>query len=213
MHASYWHKKWEINQIGFHQEITNPLLIKHLPQLELPREGRVFIPLCGKTVDIKWLLSQGYQVAGAELSEIAIIQLFEALDVEAEKTTIGSLIHYHAENIDIFVGDVFDLDAEQLGHVDAIFDRAALVALPLETRQRYTQHLVEITKNAPQLLICFEYDQSVMSGPPFNIVADEVEAHYASDYSIRLLEATDLQGGLKGKVPALEAIWLLKRKA
>jgi len=211
MEASFWHNKWEINQIGFHQDETNHLLIKHFGQLGLNKGDRIFIPLCGKTVDIAWLLSEGYQVAGAELSEIAIKQLFKALGVTPEVSQNGSLIHYQAENIDIFVGDIFDLSAKTLGQVDAIFDRAALVALPLEMRKRYSSHLVEITENASQLLICFEYDQSVMSGPPFSIIRPEVEAHYANSYKLTLLDTPNLEGGLKGRVEAIEAIWLLQK--
>lgn len=210
MEASFWHNKWEINQIGFHQESTNPLLIKHLPELALSKGDRVFIPLCGKTVDIAWLLSQGYQVAGAELSEIAIKQLFAELGVEPKISNAGPLLHYHADNIDMFVGDIFDLSADTLGPVNASFDRAALVALPEETRKRYTAHMIDITQNVPQLLICFEYDQSVMNGPPFSIVTAEVNQHYETQYDCRLLEAPNLEGGLKGRTKALEAIWLLK---
>ena len=213
MEASFWHNKWEINQIGFHQEITNPLLIKHLEKLALDKGSRIFIPLCGKTVDIAWLLSEGYQVAGAELSEIAIQQLFEGLGVTPKITKAGALLHYQADNIDMFVGDIFDLSAEMLGPVDAVFDRAALVALPLNMRIRYSKHLVEITDTAPQLLICFEYDESEMNGPPFCIIASEVEQHYASSYKLSLLEAPNLEGGLKGRVKAIEAIWLLEKRS
>jgi thiopurine S-methyltransferase len=213
MEASFWHNKWGINQIGFHQNITNPLLIKHLEKLALDKGGRIFIPLCGKTVDIAWLLSEGYQVAGAELSEIAIKQLFEALGVTPEISKAGPIIHYHADNIDMFVGDIFDLSAEMLGSVDGVFDRAALVALPPEMRIRYSKHLIEITDTAPQLLICFEYDQSIMNGPPFSIIASEVEQHYASSHKLKLLEAPNLEGGLKGRIEAIEAIWLLEKKS
>jgi len=211
MEASFWHNKWEINQIGFHQDETNHLLIKHFGQLGLNKGDRIFIPLCGKTVDIAWLLSEGYQVAGAELSEIAIKQLFEELDITPEISEVGSLIHYHAENIDIYVGDIFNLSAEILGQVDGIFDRAALVALPTEMRRRYSSHLVNITENASQLLICFEYDQSVMKGPPFSIMSVEVQQHYVAYYKLRLLDAPNLEGGLKGRVEAIEAIWLLQK--
>ncbi len=211
MEASFWHKKWEINQIGFHQDVTNPLLIKHIGKLELNKGDRIFIPLCGKTVDIAWLLSEGYQVVGVELSEIAIKQLFEALGITPEISNTGQLIHYHADNIDLFIGDIFDLSVKVLGHVDAVFDRAALVALPPEMRLRYSAHMVTLTNTAPQLIICFEYDQSVMNGPPFSIIASEVEQHYAAHYDLTLLDAPNLKGGLKGRVDAIEAIWLLNK--
>jgi hypothetical protein len=50
----------------------SPLLVPHFKALSLPEGGRVFLPLCGKTLDIHWLLTGGYRVSGAELRKIAI---------------------------------------------------------------------------------------------------------------------------------------------
>ena len=156
MEASFWHQKWESNQIGFHESDANPLLVRNFDRLNLEVGARVYLPLCGKTLDIAWLLDKGYQVVGAELSEIAIQQLFEELDAEPEVSELGALKHYHAEGIDMFVGDIFDVTAEILGPVDAIYDRAALVALPPETRVKYSKHLQATTNKAKQLVICFQ---------------------------------------------------------
>lgn len=213
MKASFWHDKWESNQIGFHESDINPLLIKHFEQLKLPPDSRVFLPLCGKTLDISWLLDKGYQVVGAELSELAVKQLFDELGVAPKVTTVGQLKCYQAEGVAIFVGDIFDLTAEQLGNVDAIYDRAALVALPVETRKLYTQHLIAITKCAPQLLLCFEYDQSLMSGPPFSIVAEEVRAHYDQCYQVQQLASTPMAGGFKGTIATMDTVWFLYASA
>ena len=210
MEASFWHDKWEKNQIGFHESETNPLLLKHFSRLNLKEGSRIFLPLCGKTRDVAWLLSEGYQVVGVELSEIAIEQLFQELGVTPEISKSGSLIHYQAANIDLFVGDFFEISPLILGHVDAVYDRAALIALPPETRAQYTSHLIKITENAPQLLICIEYDQSEMNGPPFSLVPSEIEQHYTAHYDLRLLESSKIDGGLKGKIEASQATWLLQ---
>lgn len=210
MDASFWHQRWGNNEIGFHEREANPLLVKYFKTLSLTKGGRVFLPLCGKTLDIGWLLSNGYRVAGAELSKIAIEQLFAELGVEPKISTQGGLDHYSAKDIDIFVGDIFDLSRQMLGPVDAIYDRAALVALPVEMRHRYTAHLTEITHKAPQLLICCEYDQSLMEGPPFSITNEEVNQHYRNRYDLTLMVSRDVAGGLKGKCAAKENVWLLK---
>lgn len=212
MEASFWHQRWKDNEIGFHNSATHPLLRKYFDTLSLKENSRVFLPLCGKTLDIAWLLGNGYRVVGAELSELAIRQLFEELGVEPEVTEIDKALLYSAEGIDIFVGDIFDLAAETLGHVDAVYDRAALVALPGEMRNRYSEHLMRITRTAPQLLITFEYDQSLLDGPPFSIDSDEVTRHYGRNYHVSLLESTAVPGGLKGKVAAGESIWLLNHR-
>ncbi|WP_321389307.1 thiopurine S-methyltransferase [Emcibacter sp.] len=210
MEPDFWLKKWQKKDIGFHLGDANPMLVAHFKELALPKDSRVFVPLCGKTLDIAWLLSQGFRVAGAELSEIAIRQLFEELGVEPAISEIGDLILYSAEGIDIFVGDIFDLTPGILGPVDAIYDRAALVALPQEMRPRYTAHLREITKTAPQFLISFDYDQSVMDGPPFCVKEEEIRRHYGEAYELTLVDSLEVAGGLKGQCPATENVWLLK---
>ncbi len=209
MDARFWHLRWGGNDIAFHESEANPLLVKYFKELSLAKGSRIFLPLCGKTLDIPWLLSNGYRVAGAELSKIAIGQLFTELGVEPKISGVGEVDHYSAKNIDIFAGDIFHLSGKMLGLVDAIYDRAALVALPKEMRNQYTAHLTEITDKAPQLLICYEYDQSLMEGPPFSISNEEVNQHYRDSYDLTLTASTDVPGGLKGKCAAKENVWLL----
>lgn len=213
MDASFWHQRWQTNETGWHEKATNPLLIKHFRALSLPNGSRLFVPLCGKSLDVGWLLSQGHHVAGAELSELAVTQLFAQLEMEPSISEIGPLTHYGGPKLDVFVGDIFQLTREVLssiGKIDAVYDRAALVALPPDMRVRYTAHLQAITATAPQLLICYEYDQTVVPGPPFSVPAEEVHRHYDMRYRLTLLESLDVAGGLKGKCPAKEHVWLLK---
>ncbi|KHE91727.1 MAG: thiopurine S-methyltransferase [Candidatus Scalindua rubra] len=210
MSIDFWKQTWEKNEIGFHESKPNPLLVAYFKELNLVEGSRVFLPLCGKALDIAWLLSKGYRVTGAELSKLAIKQLFIGLGVEPEITECGNVSRYSAKNIDIFVGDIFDVSSDILGPVDAIYDRAALVALPEEMRKRYTKHILEITDTADQILITFEYDQSLMDGPPFSLNSDEISRHYKDAYNLALLESISVPGGLKGICAATESIWLLK---
>jgi len=210
--AEFWLERWRQNQIGFHEGQPNALLVQHYGQLFDQSPGRVFLPLCGKTRDIAWLLSKGFEVCGVELSAAAIDQLFEELGATPAISEVDKLKRYSAEGIDIFVGDVFDLSAATLGAVDAVYDRAALVALPEDIRKRYSEHLPQITAFAPQLVICFEYDQSLMDGPPFSISEDMVTGLYGSGYTIENLAVRDVPGGLKGVCPATEAALILRRR-
>ena len=210
MDRQFWYERWESNRIGFHSSKPNPSLVAHVNELGLNEGDRVFLPLCGKTLDIGWLLAKGYQVAGAELSKIAIDQLFAEMEVVPEVKNLGEILHYSAPMADIYVGDVFDMTSEMIGNIDAVYDRAALVALPADMRTRYTSHLVEITKNATQLLLTFSYDQSLMDGPPFSIRDEEVESHYEMSYALLKIESHDVPGGLKGVCPAQEHVWLLR---
>lgn len=210
MDTQFWHDRWASNEIGFHKSDANPLLVKYLDELSLAKDSRVFLPLCGKTLDIGWLLSRGFRVSGAELSAIAIKQLFAELGVTPTITRVGTLDHYRAPQLDLFVGDVFTLTPELLSQVDAVYDRAALVALPRDMRARYTAHLMTLTAHAPQLLISFEYDQQAMEGPPFSVTTEEIQQHYGERYDIALLTSLDVPDGLKGRCPATERVYVLR---
>ena len=209
MDPNFWHKRWEKNEIGFHQSAVNVLLSDHFSGLSLPQTSRVFVPLCGKTRDIAWLLSQGHRVVGVELSKLAVEELFVDLGVAPKISVQGELLRYSAPGLEIFVGDIFEVSGDLLGRVDAIYDRAALVAFPTEMRGRYGAHVAAITQLAPQFLICFEYDQAVMNGPPFSIDRQKVHDVYGAHYQIEPITNGDVAGGLKGKCPAQETVWHL----
>jgi thiopurine S-methyltransferase len=109
----------------------------------------------------------------------------------------------------MFVGDIFKVTPAMLGNVDAVYDRAALVALPEDMRKQYSTHLMALTNKAQQLLICFEYEQSLHAGPPFSICADEVKQHYQAAYNLTLLASEVMPNGLKGQYSATEQVWWL----
>ena len=211
MEHAFWHHKWKTNDIGFHQEQINPMLKRHLGKLGLTQGDRIFVPLCGKTRDTHWLLEQGFKVAGVELNETAVQQLFTDMQLNPQISAAGSLKLYQAPGIDVFVGDFFALTPALLGQVDGIFDRAALVALPKAMRDDYTKHLMHLSAQASQLLLCFDYDPAHMDGPPFSVPPEEVKQHYSKDYHLELVEQFAVDGGLKGICPAEEQVWVLTR--
>ncbi|HEV2703323.1 MAG TPA: thiopurine S-methyltransferase [Steroidobacteraceae bacterium] len=210
MDPAFWRGRWERNEIGFHEAQANPLLVGHFPALRLAPASRIFVPLCGKTLDIHWLLSRGHQVAGAELSQIAVQQLFADLGVTPSVRSQGNTTRYSAAGIDIFQGDMFELSRGELGAVHAIYDRGALIALPDAMRSRYGPHLAQLTDRAIQLVITVNYDQQLLTGPPFSVPGNELARLYHEAYQPTLLGSTDVAGGLKGKCPATEQVWLLR---
>lgn len=210
MEPNYWHQRWDRGEIGFHADQVNPALIRHLDALALEPGSRIFVPLCGKSLDIGWLLAHDFAVVGVELSPVAVSELFESLGVEPEIDRTAGCVRWRAPNLDIWNGDFFDLMADALGPVDAVYDRAALVALPEAMRSRYARQLIALTKAAPQLLLTYEYDQRQMSGPPFAVQPDEVHRLYDDAYRPTLLERGTMPGKFKGKVEAASAVWWLQ---
>jgi len=208
MDKAFWQQKWQAKQTAFHIDQANPLLLKHIGQLHLTPQNRIFIPLCGKTLDIHWLLAQGYQVTGAELIEMAVEQLFDDLDITPTITEYANHRLYSAANIDIWVGDVFELTQQQIGPIQAVYDRAAFVALPPEIKQAYVNYIANISGFAQQLMISYAYDQDLMAGPPFSSSQHQVKHYYSPHYkNMQGLITEEIE--LKGQ-SAEETVWLMK---
>ena len=189
MHPDFWHQRWQQNQIGFHQHTPTPLLQKHWPALDVPVDARVFVPLCRKSLDMAWLAAQGHRVLGVELSRLAVEQFFaeHGLQPAIEDSRYGT--RFRAGNIEILCGDAFGLDAELLADCSAVFDRAALIALPPALRQRYAGELqTRLPAGCRGLLITLEYPQAERDGPPFSVPEQEVRSIYDSAWRIDLLE-------------------------
>lgn len=212
MEPDFWHQKWAADQIAFHEDNGNALLKRYFHKLNLSTGSTVFLPLCGKTHDIGWLLTHDYTVIGCELSAKAVEALFAQLHLDPETEVIGSLKKYHAGPLTVYQGDIFDLTADVLGPIDAIYDRAALVALPDEMRARYAQHLLALAPKVTQFLLTLSYNQSLLKGPPFSLEQGDIEALYATDYFLEMLEQAPVKGGLKGGVPTTETAWLLNSR-
>lgn len=184
MNPEFWHQKWHEQELGFHLPQVHPLLKRYLGDLSLKAGQTILLPLCGKTLDIGYLLEQGHTVIGAELSDKAVTDLFASLNRQPDITPWQGGNRYRHGDLTVFQGDIFLLQPDDLETVDAIYDRAALIALPDAMRERYARHLLTLADKAPQLLITLEYDQQQMDGPPFSVGEQQVRNLYEADYRI-----------------------------
>lgn len=209
MEKSFWQARWQEGRIGFHEPAANPLLITHFKTLNLRPGNTVFVPLCGKSLDLDWLLSHDLHVIGIEFHQDAVDEVFARLGLIPSTTTIAGLTRKIAGNLTLFCGDIFALTTGLLGPVQATYDRAAIVALPPETRGLYATHVTAITAQAPHLMISFDYDQTLSDGPPFSVPEPELQSHYGAHYQFTKLAEQPLDGPLGQRTQGLEQTWLL----
>ena len=185
MEKDYWLERWEQEEIGFHQSDINPYLCRYWQELRLAQGSKVFVPLCGKSRDMLWLCNQGYSVLGVEFSVIAIEAFFEESGHTLYYLGGDKFNRYETNGICILGGNFFDLGQKDLANVSAVYDRAALIALPPDMRENYVRHLIGILPPATQvLLITLDYSQPEMSGPPFAVSGGEVEELYSEHAKI-----------------------------
>ncbi len=192
MQASFWHERWERAEIGFHKQEVNEHLRAYWEQLAPPPGARVLVPLCGKSLDLLWLAGEDHPVTGLELSPVAVAAFFEENRLEPRRRRDGAFEVWEAAEVRILLGDFFDLEPSQVGDCAAVYDRAALIALPPEMRRRYVRHLDAcLPPGAPTLLVTMEYDQSVRPGPPFAVMETEVRDLYEPRHQVDLLDVRD----------------------
>ena len=196
MQPDFWLRRWQNNQIGFHAAIANAYLQQYWPELEVPRGAQVLVPLCGKSLDLAWLAGQGLRVLGVELVEQAVEDFFREQNLQPDIRQHGVFRIYQAGNVELWCGDIFALTADDLQGCTALYDRAALIALPPPMREAYARQLTQLLPSGCRgLLVNLDYEQSQMDGPPFSVPDAEVQRLLA-EWDPQLLH---LENGLKAE--------------
>ena len=193
MEPRFWQERWRTGRIGFHQPGTDRSLEAHWPRLELAEGSRVFVPLCGKSLDLLWLRDRGHYVTGIELSATAVEAFFLENGVAARRRVKGDLDIFETERIRLIRGDFFVLTPTLLGPAEAVYDRAALISWTPALRERYVEHLASLLAPATRmLLISLEYPQSQMAGPPFSVTREDIMRLYSPQFRIEEIARQDI---------------------
>lgn len=190
---SSWSSRWTDMRIGWHIGNVNEALQLHGDALLTPSEAcaatahgnaRVLVSLCGKTVDMAFLAQHDKvgQVIGVDGIATALEQFAREqpdLQVEAVEAT-GSYQTWKGKKITLLKGDFFELTPEATGgKVDAIVDRASLVAIEPAMRAKYVEIMGQVLAPGGKiLLIVVEHDNK--TGPPYSFQPADVEALYRS---------------------------------
>lgn len=218
MQSDFWHRRWQKNEIGFHRPDTNPRLTRWWPTLETDAGDEVFVPLCGKSLDMVWLHDQGHPVTGIELSKTALQSFAKEQNLSLEWHQQAPFEVACADGYQLYQGDFFALQAAHLKNISAIYDRAALIALPPEMRSDYVAHMRRIAPaESPLLLITLDYPQQEMNGPPFSVSHQEVETLFAGCDLEQLAEYPALEDfdplGQRGLTALTERVYRIRLRS
>ena len=184
MSKNFWLKRWEAGQIGFHQKNINPQLEKSWQSIKT-NERPVFVPLCGKTLDMTFLAANGHKVIGVEFSEQAIKDFFNSLELEPHIRTDGTFKIFEAGSYQIYCGDLFQLELD-FSNIAYIYDRASYIALDASQREKYRNWISKHLPHVSILLLTIEFDH-LTAGPPFSISKTELEQGFSSAFHLQCL--------------------------
>jgi thiopurine S-methyltransferase len=214
----FWIDRWQRGETGFHRTEVHDLLARHWPAVGAAPGSTVFVPLCGKSRDMVWLAAAGHRIVGVELSPLAIDDFFREQRMEATTRAEGQFTVHTDGPFEIWCGDIFKLPKGAVRDVAAVYDRAALVALPPTLQRKYAETLTALVPAAPILLTSLSYPDGEMSGPPFSTPLSQVAELFGMLYEIAIAESRDgleESQNLKDRgVTALEEVaYILRRKA
>lgn len=210
MEAEFWQEAWKIGKTHFHMSSYNLTLLKFFPKFEISKEAIVLVPLCGKTLDLIWLRDQGHRVIGVELSELAVLDFFKENNIDFKIEKIEHFKVFTSKNITIYCGDFFNLSKSLIKTISAVYDRAALIALPERMRSKYLKHMSSlIDTNTNVLLLSFERSPQTNHGPPHSIPREEMLTNTKSYFTLSILEETKEK--IKSKLLKKEGINHMQR--
>jgi thiopurine S-methyltransferase len=216
MEPSFWLERWQNSDIGFHNEAYHPALQAHWSKLGVEPPASVFVPLCGKSLDMEWLALRGHMVIGVELSEVAVDAFLDSQNLTPAEEARGEFIIKSAGPYEIWCGDLFALPEERLASVSAVYDRASLVALPPPMQTRYAQWLKKKLPDTPALIVSLGYDQTEINGPPFSLPEARVSELFNDHYDLQILSSDEVienNAALKkrGVTKLRETVYLARR--
>ena len=219
MEPDFWHQRWAAGKLGFHQQKVNSRLKQFWNALAPApvRGAKALVPLCGKSLDMLWLAQSGYRVIGIEISDIACRDFYVENQLPYERINRAPFVKYIGDDIELWCGDWFDLQPDDLSDVRLVYDRAALIALPEPMRTDYAAHLAALLQPGSQVfLISMDYDENKMKGPPFSVPEHTVRDLFENNFSVKIITQSagpDIVGHLaeRGLDWLNEKVYLLQR--
>lgn len=192
MDPGFWISRWQEGRIGFHQAAPNPKLQRFSSVWEGAR--RILVPLSGKSLDVLWLRDHTRaEVVAVEVAPQAVEAFHQEHNLTPTVERRGPFELYRCGRITTYLGDFMNLpEVEPAGAFDAVYDRAALIALPPELRAPYARTVTELAApGARALTLTLEYPQAQMSGPPFAVERAEMESLWQRHWDMELREAEE----------------------
>ncbi|CAK8673561.1 unnamed protein product [Clavelina lepadiformis] len=186
-----WLGRWNNRKIAFHNLYVHPDLMKHERKF-LKANDKVYVPLCGKSFDLNYLASEGYDVIGCEFSETAIIEFFDEHSIKYERshhpTAPYEIFKGLNKKITIYKGDFFGLDSAIMGKVDAVWDRGSFVAIHPSQQTKYVVLMHDVVNPTGKYLLVTFFYQGSSSGPPYSITGKAIHDVFSRYFNISVVE-------------------------
>ncbi|WP_445664273.1 hypothetical protein [Fodinibius sp. AD559] len=185
MEISYWQSRWRKGNTSWHMDTVYPPLPNLWSRLGIKSDAQVLVPLCGKSLDLLWLADHCHSVTGVEISPKALHHVMQQHKESFVQDSSYGFTIYRSDSLVLWEGDFAKLPADQIPPQNLIYDKASIIALPVEKRQPHAEKMIELCNTGTQILIqTFEYNQSEMNGPPFSVDEQELKKLFGHQFKL-----------------------------
>ncbi|XP_033749552.1 thiopurine S-methyltransferase-like [Pecten maximus] len=173
---------------------ANECLLQYQDKLLGDGKRKVFIPLCGRAAELKYLAELGHEVVGLEFAEIAIHQFFETFGISYEtkpmEEPLGTLYTCTSDNmtIRIYCCDFFKFGPHVEGEFQAVWDAGSLYSLPMSQREDYTRVIKSILAPTSRTLVMA--DVPSLSD---EVTSSDLQRWYGERFAVEYLGYTKTQ--------------------
>lgn len=192
-----WSNRWREGRAGWNLDGVHKMLAKHFEKVVNGRTDlKIFVPLCGKAKDMKWMFDQGHRIVGVEYDEQVVRELFVENGLELDKVKeMGGLKLFSSLDgrFKVYQGDFFLFKSEYESEpMNGIWDRGSLVAVNVADREKYASIILSVmAPDCRYLLDTLEYDVSEYVGVPHCVTDQDIHGLYHSKCDIERLERRD----------------------
>lgn len=203
MSKNTWEDCWSVGKTFFHRSAYHPMLVEHIEKLINGRSNLViFIPLCGKSLDIKYLYDLGHTVVGVEGAKSPIEEFFGEHNLEFTKSdcpSVNGSVYKNGDNrIRIYHGDMFDFNGKDEVKFSGVWDRGSFGAINKTDRPKYVELLTSmVTEDCQYLLNTYDYNPEQFSGPPHCFTDEEMLGYWGHKWNITRIHYEDVNNDSK----------------
>lgn len=150
--------------------------------------SRVLVPLCGKSLDLRYLWERGHDVTGIDGVAAVVPAFVQESGVQLLPVPHDQQRHRTSDaRLSILTADFFHLSP--IHTFPCVWDRAALYALSPDLRRRYVETIRRLlSPDFRYLLSTIEYDGLASTGPPYIIRREELQQLYGEFAEIEKLD-------------------------
>ncbi|GFR60726.1 thiopurine S-methyltransferase [Elysia marginata] len=202
--VKYWQQRYDGGDTYWLRKEATAMLVKHYNKLNPEGKAQnMLLPLCGKSVDLDWLSSQGVPLVVGVDCLLAVLREVSVRSgqswIQTQVSESGSdfqLLERSDGKMKLYSGDMLRFSTEIAGTFDAMWERGSLIILPPTDINKYAELLKSLLNPGGRILLeSIEFDKDAidpatdyMPFPPFPYFPKDIRLLFEPECTVEYLD-------------------------